>query len=386
MLAEKATQPRQAVLQDGVSWYVWLCLIATTSGGIGSIWDISWHKSIGRDSFWTPAHVLIYLCGVIAGVTCGYVILRTTFWHDDAAASVKVWGFRGPLGAFLCAWGDIAMIASAPFDDWWHNAYGLDVRVLSPPHVVLMLGFVAIRFGTLLLILSQLAHAQGKTRAVLHGLLLFCLMGLIGLTLGAFQETTIRTHMHSARYYLLVALAVPLWLSIISRVSSSRWACTIVTAGYTGYYCLFIWILPLFAAEPKLGPVFQDVTRFVPPDFPPLLIVPAVAIDLLRRRAPAWPRWRYALAAGFVFLGAFLAAQWPFANFLQSPGARNWFFGTQHIPFFVPPESDYVRHLFTPLEQSSSEFFLTMAMALAAAMISTQLGIAWGEGMRKLQR
>src|SRR5438874_7663612 len=39
----------------GVPWYVWACLIATTSGGIGSIWDISWHKSIGRDSFWTPA-------------------------------------------------------------------------------------------------------------------------------------------------------------------------------------------------------------------------------------------------------------------------------------------------------------------------------------------
>ncbi len=28
------------------------------------------------------------------------------------------------------------MITSAPFDDWWHNAYGLDVKILSPPHVV----------------------------------------------------------------------------------------------------------------------------------------------------------------------------------------------------------------------------------------------------------
>jgi len=33
------------------------------------------------------------------------------------------------------------MLASAPFDDWWHNAYGLDVRIISPPHMVLAAGF-----------------------------------------------------------------------------------------------------------------------------------------------------------------------------------------------------------------------------------------------------
>ncbi len=294
------------MLDQRVPGYIWLCVLAATCGGVGSLWDISWHKSIGRDSFWTPAHVLIYLCGVIAGLTCGYMILSTTFGRSSAAreAGVRVWGCRGPLGAFLCAWGGIAMIASAPFDDWWHNAYGLD------------------------------------------------------LSLGAFQELTIRTNMHSARFYLLVALAIPLWLAAISAVSSSRWACTIVTACYSAYYISFIWILPLFPAEPKLGPVFQSVTRFVPPDFPLLLIAPAVAIDLLRRIEPAWPKWRYTVAAGCVFLAAFVAAQWPFAEFLQSPGARNWVFGTQHIPYFVPADTDYVRYLFTPLERSSSEFIL----------------------------
>ena len=132
--------------------------------------------------------------------------------------------------------------------------------------------------------------------------------------------------------------------------------------------------------------MFQNVTRFVPPDFPLLLIAPAVAIDLLRRAAPAWPKWRYTLAAGCVFLAAFAAAQWPFAEFLQSPAARNWVFGTQNIPYFVPSDTDYVRYLFTPLERSSSEFILTMAMALAAAMATTRIGLAWGAGMRKLQR
>jgi hypothetical protein len=147
----------------GVPWYIWACVIAVTSGGVGSLWDISWHKSIGRDTFWTAPHILIYLCGVIAGLSCGYLILSITFSRNSPArqASVRRWGFRGPLGAFLCAWGGIAMISSAPFDDWWHNAYGLDVKVLSPPHVVLMLGLIAIRFGALFFVLGLLNRAQG---------------------------------------------------------------------------------------------------------------------------------------------------------------------------------------------------------------------------------
>src|SRR5438876_3017171 len=165
--------PPKVPVQTGVPWYIWSCVVAVTSGGVGGIWDISWHKSIGRDTFWTPAHILIYLCGVIAGLTCGYVILATTFGRnqDWRAASVTVWGFRGPLGAFLCAWGGIAMIASAPFDDWWHNAYGLDVKVLSPPHVVLFFGLLAIRIGTLLFVLGQLSRARGRSRTILNGLM-----------------------------------------------------------------------------------------------------------------------------------------------------------------------------------------------------------------------
>ena len=185
-----------------VPWYIWACVIAVTCSGVGSIWDISWHKSIGRDTFWSPPHVLIYLCGVIAGLTCGYVILTTTFGRNPAlrAASVKMWGFHGPLGAFLCAWGGVAMIASAPFDDWWHNAYGLDVKVLSPPHVVLMFGFIAIRLGTLLFILGQLSRAQGAAKAILNGLLLYIFMCIMAISVGAFQEITIRPNMHSARF------------------------------------------------------------------------------------------------------------------------------------------------------------------------------------------
>ena len=99
-----------------IPWAAWAGLVASISIAAGLYWDISWHETIGRDTFWTPAHLLIQVGGVLAGLVCGGIILRTTFSSDPAAkqASVNVLGFRGPLGAFIAAWGGVAMVTSAP--------------------------------------------------------------------------------------------------------------------------------------------------------------------------------------------------------------------------------------------------------------------------------
>ena len=89
---------------------------------------------------------------------------------------------------------------------------------------------------------------------------------------------------------------------------------------------------------------------------------------------------------GAVFLGVFAIVQWTFAEFLQSPAARNWVFGTQYIPYFIPSGSPYVRYLFVPLERSAADFWRRMGFALVAAVVMTRIGLAWGAGMRKLQR
>jgi len=169
---------------------------------VGVHWDISWHRSIGRDTFWTPAHLAIHLCGVLAGISCGFLILTTTFGQNGAlrAASVRIWGFRGPLGAFIAAWGGIAMLTSAPFDNWWHNAYGLDVKILSPPHMVLAAGIAGVLLGALILILgyrNRAAAAESDTY-----LCLFLYVG--GMTMVCFMvlemEITSRVVMHSAHF------------------------------------------------------------------------------------------------------------------------------------------------------------------------------------------
>src|SRR5215470_2028819 len=141
-------------------------LVAATSILAGLLWDISWHKTIGRDTFWTPAHLAIHFGGIVAGLTGAWLILRTTFGKDETAraASVRVWGFRGPLGAWLSIWGCFAMITSAPFDDWWLNAYGLDVKILSPPHVVLAMGMFGVVYGAVLIAVARQNREGGSER------------------------------------------------------------------------------------------------------------------------------------------------------------------------------------------------------------------------------
>src|SRR5882724_8168007 len=99
---------------EAVPWLVWANVIASISIATGLYWDISWHETFGGDT-----NALV---------------------KDDRRNSVNVLGFRAPLGAFIAAWGGGAMLTSAPFDNWWHEAYGLDVKIISPPHMLLALG------------------------------------------------------------------------------------------------------------------------------------------------------------------------------------------------------------------------------------------------------
>ncbi len=387
-LTASGTKARATTRTAVAPWYVWCCLASVISGAIGGEWDISWHKSIGRDSFWTPAHVLIYLCGVLAGIACGYLILATTFRKNSPLreASISIWGFRGPLGAFICAWGGIAMITSAPFDNWWHEAYGLDVKILSPPHMLLALGMLAIRFGTIVLILAEMSRASGDRRAKLENLLLFSFLFLIGMTVAVSEELTNRVLMHGAKFYVVIAMTVPIWMGAAVRVSKSRWAATIMTSWFLAVHLVFLWGLQLVPAEPKLGPVYQKVTHLVPPDFPLLLIVGAMAFDLLWRRVAGWSGWRQAMALGAGFLSTFLAVQWPFADFLMSPWSRNWIFATNQFPYMMRPEWAPVRNVFVATEHTAAEFWMRMALALAVSAVMTRIGLSWGAWMKRVRR
>src|SRR6266852_3080473 len=174
-MSETSSDSIAQVRSQGIPWLVWANVVATVSIATGLYWDISWHETIGRDTFWTPAHLLIQFGAIMAALASAWVIMRTTFGSDPTLRrnSVSVLGLRGPLGAFIAAWGGGAMVTSAPFDNWWHEAYGLDVKIISPPHILLALGMAGIMWGGAILATAELNRAEGAQRRKLDRILLF---------------------------------------------------------------------------------------------------------------------------------------------------------------------------------------------------------------------
>lgn len=374
-------------------WYVHAVLFASTCVIVGVMWDISWHTTIGRDSFWTPAHMAIYLGGVVAGLTCGWLALRTTFagTAEARAGSVRLWRwFQAPLGAWVCIWGTFAMLTSAPFDDWWHNAYGLDVKILSPPHTVLALGIGAIQLGALLMTLALQNRAadgegEGDEGSGWYGRLYAIAAGLLFLNATIMtSEYARRIYMHQALFYEVACGVFPLYLVALARGARLRWPATTIAALYTVIVLAMVWILPLFPAQPRLGPIYQNVTHMVPPDFPLLLVAPAVALDVSLQRAGEKRGWRLATLLGVAFFVVFLAAQWNFAYFLNSRYSQNWVFATDNYYYGLPRSTYTYRHEFLP--QAAAARAWGLAIALGLAVVSARVGLAVGGWLRQVRR
>src|SRR5438093_6907956 len=250
---------------------------------IGLLWDISHHSTIGRDTFWTPAHIVIQLGGIMAALLFAAIVLQTTFHGTPQArdASVSFWGLRAPLGGWVTIWGALAMMTSAPFDDWWHNRYGLDVKIVSPPHAVLGMGMFGVGMGVLLFVFSSQNRAisENRTRS---GLICALAVGVMIAMWGDFTtEFTWPNLQHGSYFYSVVSTPFPLLLLLAARASKVRAGATIAAATYMLIYIGMILVLPLFPAHPKLAPIYQPMDHMVPPAFPLLLIAPAVAIDVI---------------------------------------------------------------------------------------------------------
>ena len=371
-------------------WHAYTAVLAAACVMVGVYWDISWHMSIGRDSFWTPAHLLIQAGGLIAGLSSGYVALKTTFFGTDAerSAGVSFWGFRAPLGAWICIWGCGAMLTSAPFDNWWHNAYGLDVRIISPPHAVLAIGIYSIVIGALLLTLAQQNRADEQTRRKLA----WILAGTGGLFIMNFAlfltEYSERRAMHSATFYEVVALAFPLALTAMARAIKLRWAATAAAAFFMGVSLVLMWTLQLFPATPKLGPIYQHVTHLVTLSFPLLVIAPAFFIDLvIHRLDDKLPLVPLAIVTGIVFVAAFVAAEWPFASFLMyNPIALGPVFNAENYVYWMSPTYAALTRRFDPLTSGSWPLAAHIALTIGLATVSSILGLRLGRWMRRVRR
>ncbi|HXZ84876.1 MAG TPA: hypothetical protein VEI82_05250, partial [Myxococcota bacterium] len=153
---------------------------------------------------------------------------------------------------------------------------------------------------------------------------------------------------------------------------------------------LMVWVLPLFPGSPEAGPVYNPRQHLLPPPFPLLLVVPALAIDGVVRFAPGRAqRGRIvgeAIEAGAAFFGLFALVQWSFSSFLLSERANDWFFagGGHEWPFFLridPSARNAFWHGVSPALDGVSAT-LAALLAIAASGAGLWLGNALAEPRR----
>jgi hypothetical protein len=377
--------------KNSIKIYIYAVALAALFSAVGVLWDISWHASIGRDQFLTPPHILIYLGAIFGGLFSAIQVLINTFGTppEKKGSFVKVWGiFYASLGSLFCIWGAIAMLTSAPFDNWWHSAYGLDVKVFSPPHALLLLGIFFLEFGGCVSICKylNLANPSDKSLRILRVLLVVASSSLLCLLYTISNPVIKIRYMRRDLFYVAVTAITLLILPALSRSMRMKWGMTAIAIGYFTLQATVNWVLQIFPAEPKLGPILTHITHFQPAMFPMLIMIPAVLMDLvlLKSKSSDWMK-SFFMSAIFVLL--IVAIQYPFSGFLlQSPKSRNWFFGGDAWFFGAPPNSPY-RFKFSPTDiQTFPRFAIGIIGAIVIGTIISRISLLWGNWMLRIQR
>lgn len=130
----------------------------------GAYWDVQWHSTVGRDSFWIPPHDLLY-----SGVAAAGLLGLWFTWRDGIGREP---GARWPWGWTLSMIGAGMLVSAAPFDDLWHRLYGIDVTIWSPPHMAGVFGALVIGWGLVVLWSAELGGGTERwNRRALWGLL-----------------------------------------------------------------------------------------------------------------------------------------------------------------------------------------------------------------------
>lgn len=255
-----ASLPRRITFLQ-VSLPLWIFLLVRVLAFAGVQWDVAWHRSLGRDSFWSPPHLVIYASLGVVTLTALWVIAREGW--------IRGYG--------LIVWGGLIVYLSAPFDELWHRWYGLDVDIWSPPHLTGIAGGFIVTLGSVYALAAELDQLgrldrTDSLRPLRHAratdwmLIVFIALLLTSPLLAMGRYTIVAVSRDAIYYPVMAGLSVPAIAIANLRATSYRW-----TSTFTGLS--YIALMLLMAAIVK-------AVGLKPTSLPPLLIVPALAIDL----------------------------------------------------------------------------------------------------------
>jgi hypothetical protein len=119
----------------------------------GANWDVSAHILGIVETFFTPAHSVLYT-GIVLVAFANLIGLRLRRKIGDNPS-------YAPLltGVRIATVGSVLQFIAAPFDFWWHSTYGFDPFLFTPAHSILIIGMI---LGGLGMTLGSIRLLQGQ--------------------------------------------------------------------------------------------------------------------------------------------------------------------------------------------------------------------------------
>lgn len=252
------------------------------TAAVGLYWDVAWHIDFGRDRtlLFTPPHTMIVIG--LAGISYSACIAVLFATLDGAPVGVRVLGIRIPYSALPMAALGVGALVGFPLDVLWHEAYGIDVTLWSPTHLMLVGG------GGLATIPTWLMLVEGRPagRATLLGRGIAALaVGAILVGLSCFEgEFDFGVPQFQVLYLPVLIAAAAAFTLVLARAALGPWGAIKAVVAYLivrGAVALIVW-----------GPLHHTFPRF------PLYLASAVVVEAVAAWVGTDNRLRYAVVSG----------------------------------------------------------------------------------------
>lgn len=246
-------------------------LAGSLVGLLGVYWDIAWHLDKGRDSFFTLPHDLIYTGMAAVLLVTAWALVRD---RRRTPAHAGVGRYSLQLGLLVGAIGSLLVLAFGPLDEAWHVAFGEDLTLWGPMHLVGLAGFTLAALGGLIAaVLEDRIAPDGWSSAPWHVIgFATAVVGWLVLHVAEWEYGVPAFPM--ALHPILLSGLPVLALVLVADLDVHRWAATATALAFTALRgVVHVWLL----GTSSLG--LAGASR---PEIP-LLILTGLVVDLAAR-------------------------------------------------------------------------------------------------------